>query len=69
MKTNHKYRVSIYLGKEMYEEFDKISKFMGISINTLSKIILTTGYELSKSLDKDLKEGVLKPTGEKQSKE
>lgn len=51
-QNKHKYRVSIYLGKEMYERFEKEAEMMNISIATLTKIILETGYQLATNLEK-----------------
>lgn len=59
-QNKHKYRVSIYLGKEMYERFEKEAEMMNISIATLTKIILQTGYQLATNLEK--KGGI--PNGE-----
>lgn len=61
MKSNHKYRVSIYLGKELYEEIETMAQFMGIPVATATKILLSTGFELSKAVEqnfvKSLKKG------------
>lgn len=61
MKSNHKYRVSIYLGKELYEEIETMAQFMGIPVATATKILLSTGFELSKAMEqnfvKSLKKG------------
>lgn len=51
-QNKHKYRVSIYLGKELYEQFKEGAMLMGISVSTFAKIILNTGFELSKTLEK-----------------
>lgn len=61
MKSNHKYRVSIYLGKDLYEEIETMAQFMGIPVATATKILLSTGFELSKAMEqnfvKSLKKG------------
>lgn len=51
-QNKHKYRVNVYLGKEMYERFEKEAEAMHISIATLTKIILATGYEFAVQLEK-----------------
>jgi len=51
-KTKHKYRVSIYLGKENYEQLEKIANMMAIPVSTLCKIIFATGMEVSKQIEK-----------------
>ena len=52
IKSNHKYRVNVYLGKDLYNELEKMAKLMGISVATITKIVLNTGYEFAKNLDK-----------------
>jgi predicted DNA-binding protein len=58
MQDKHKYRVQIYLGKEMYERLESISKFMGIPVATVAKLILNTGFELSNVLENQMKKGL-----------
>lgn len=57
-QSKHKYRVSIYLGKELYEELEKSANMMGISVATLARILLNTGNELSKTLERRVLDGV-----------
>lgn len=57
-QSKHKYRVSIYLGKELYEELQKSAEIMGISVATLAKILLNTGNELSKTLERKVSDGL-----------
>lgn len=56
-QSKHKYRVSIYLGKENYEELEKIADKMMIPVSTLCKIIFATGFELSKQIEKGATNG------------
>lgn len=56
-QTKHKYRVSIYLGKELYQDLEDMSKVLGIPISTMAKIILNTGFELSKTLESQIMKG------------
>ena len=58
MQDKHKYRVQIYLGKEMYEKLEVMSKFMGIPVATVAKLILNTGFELSNVLETQMKKGL-----------
>lgn len=58
MQDKHKYRVQIYLGKEMYEKLEVMSKFMGIPVATVAKLILNTGFELSNVLENQMKKGL-----------
>lgn len=57
-QSKHKYRVSIYLGKELYEELERTAKVMGVSVSTLARILLNTGNELSKTLERKVNDGL-----------
>ena len=50
MKSNHKYRATIYLGKEIYEDLDKLAEELAMSVAQMAGIIFRTGYDVSKSL-------------------
>ena len=52
MKPNHKYRVSVYLGKDLYNELEEMGNAVGLSVATMAKIILTTGKQVADSLDR-----------------
>lgn len=56
-KSNHKYRVNVYLGKEVYQELERDAEFMGVSIATLTKILITTGYQFTKGVESNFKKG------------
>ena len=58
-QPKHRYRATIYFGKEIWEDLDRMSKQFGISVATLATIIFKTGFEMSKSLDRkeDSKDG------------
>lgn len=49
--SNKNYRVNIYLGQKLYTEIEGISNFMGITVPQMCKILLNTGFELSKAFD------------------
>lgn len=51
-KTKHRYRVSLYLGKETYEQIQQLAEFLGLPISTMTRVILETGLQISKSLEK-----------------
>lgn len=55
-QQKHKYRVSLYLGKETYEEIEKLSDFLGLPVATTARVILETGLQISKSLERRAKE-------------
>lgn len=60
MKDNHKYRVSVYLGKELYSQIEQMAKALDIPMATTTKLLLSTGFELSKTLEPSLKKSLEK---------
>lgn len=54
MQDKHKYRVQVYLGKELYEKLEELSNFMGIPVATVAKLLLKTGFELSNAIEKKM---------------
>ena len=54
MQDKHKYRVQVYLGKELYEKLEELSKFMGIPVATVAKLLLKTGFELSNAIERKM---------------
>ena len=51
-KNNNKYRLTIYLGKELYDKLSQISDILGIPLSTTTRIILQTGLQISEALEK-----------------
>ena len=51
-KYNNKYRLTIYLGKELYEKLTQLSNMIGISLSTTTKILLQTGLQIGEALEK-----------------
>lgn len=51
-QTKHKYRISLYLGKELFERLEEDSKITGIPIATLAKIMLLTGYQFTETIER-----------------
>lgn len=58
LQDKHKYRVSVYLGKDLYQELEQTANIMGISVATLARILLNTGNELGKTLERRMKDGI-----------
>lgn len=54
-QTKHKYRVNIYLGKEIFQRLEEDAKTTGIPITTLAKIMLLTGYQFTESIEEQKK--------------
>lgn len=52
VSKQHKYRVSLYLGKELYETIYGVSQFLNLPVATTTRILLETGVHLANSLDK-----------------
>ena len=51
-QKKHRYRVSVYLGKETYEQIKDLGDMLGLSVGTMARIILDTGLQISKTLEK-----------------
>lgn len=51
-KAKHRYRVSVYLGKETYEQIEQLAQFLGLPVSTMTRVILETGLQISKTLEK-----------------
>lgn len=48
----HKYRVSIYLGKEGFETITAMAHSMQIPLASATRILIDTGLSMSKVLDR-----------------
>ena len=51
-KNNNKYRLTIYLGKELYEKLSQVSEMLGIPLSTTTRILLETGIQIGEALEK-----------------
>lgn len=51
-KYNNKYRLTIYLGKELYEKLSQVSGMLGIPLSTTTRILLQTGIQIGEALEK-----------------
>jgi hypothetical protein len=69
MQAKHKYRVQVYLGKELYERLEEMAKFMGVPISTATKLILNTGFEFGTMMEKAVLKNVVNNLGESNAKE
>lgn len=69
MQAKHKYRVQVYLGKELYERLEEIAKFMGVPISTATKLILNTGFEFGTMMEKAVLKNVVNNMGAPSGKE
>jgi hypothetical protein len=69
MQAKHKYRVQVYLGKELYERLEEMAKFMGVPISTATKLILNTGFEFGTMMEKAVLKNVVNNMGAPSGKE
>lgn len=69
MQAKHKYRVQVYLGKELYEKLEEMSNFMGVPISTATKLILNTGFEFGTMMEKAVLKTVSNNMGVSNGKE
>lgn len=51
-KPKHRYRVSIYLGKETYEQIEAQANALCLPVATMTRIILETGFQIAKAIEK-----------------
>lgn len=51
-QAKHRYRVSLYLGKDNYEQIKELADMLGLPVGTMARIILETGLQISKTLEK-----------------
>ena len=51
-KNNNKYRLTIYLGKELFEKLTQVSEMLGIPLSTATRILLETGIQIGEALEK-----------------
>lgn len=53
MKSNHKFRTTIYLGRDNYEALEEFTKILNCSVASLAKLSFDYGIE---KLRKEVKE-------------
>lgn len=54
-QSKHKYRVSVYLGKELYTKFEAMAKVFGISVASLTKLMLDNGVAFAEQMERQAK--------------
>lgn len=55
--AKHRYRVTIYLGKDKHEKMSQLAEMMGIPLATACTLMLNTGIELGQLLENQTKGG------------
>lgn len=53
-----KYRITLYLGKELYSTLLGASRFLNMPLATFTRILLETGVNVGNALDKHAMEGI-----------
>ena len=55
-QAKHRYRVNVYLGKETYTQIEDLAKMVNLPVSTMTRVILETGLQISKQLEKGANE-------------
>lgn len=58
-QAKHRYRVSVYLGKETYTQIEELAKMLAIPVSTMTRVILETGLQIAKEIEKGEKENAI----------
>ena len=51
-KTKHCYRVSVYLGKETYEQIEAVAELLDLPVSSVTRAIAVTGLVIAKATEK-----------------
>ena len=51
-KTKHRYRVSVYLGKETYEQIEGLADALNLPVASMTRVIIETGFQVAKAIEK-----------------
>ena len=46
-QAKHRYRVSVYLGKEAYTQIEDLAKMLALPVSTMTRVILETGLQIA----------------------
>lgn len=52
MDNKHKYRVSVYLGKQNHEKLSSMAKAFGMPLSALVRVLLDNGMALADAMEK-----------------
>lgn len=52
MKTNHMYRVTVYLGKDNYGRLQDLAQAIGMPIATVCRLLLSMGISMGEQMEK-----------------
>ena len=51
-KTKHRYRVSVYLGKETYEQLERLAIGLNLPIASMTRVLIETGFQVARAIEK-----------------
>ena len=51
-KPKHRYRVSVYLGKETYEQLEGLAVALNIPVASMTRVLIETGFQVAKAIEK-----------------
>ena len=51
-KTKHRYRVSVYLGKENYEPLEGLAVALNLPVASMTRVLIETGFQVAKAIEK-----------------
>lgn len=57
MKPNHKWRVNVYLGKDLYKDLEDMGNLLGLSVSQMARIILTQGKQIADTMERNERYG------------
>ena len=51
-KTKHRYRVSVYLGKENYEQLERLAVGLNLPVASMTRVLIETGFQVARAIEK-----------------
>lgn len=51
-KTKHRYRVSVYLGKENYEQLEGLAVGLNLPVASMTRVLIETGFQVARAIEK-----------------
>ena len=51
-KTKHRYRVSVYLGKENYEQLESLAVGLNLPVASMTRVLIETGFQVARAIEK-----------------
>lgn len=51
-KPKHRYRVSVYLGKENYEKLEGLAIGLNLPVSSMTRVLIETGFQIARAIEK-----------------